>query len=224
VTRHGLTDRIKRDRQLRALFGDKGVFSTVPVPTESEAAIRGPGDLPPMTDRDRQIGERVALALMVDAQNKILRRGLGKLGVPPATLDKLKTLDDLPIEAALFLARSLSDTHHLYYVQVLALEADADYIRKNYLRPNLNENGTPKLDDHGTPMKAPNDENTVFWQRALNEIIEELGKAYDRIRQGTIDLMKMEQMARGEQGDNLTAPGKPSWGTKNVSPIHAAKK
>lgn len=205
------------------MYAYRGPFQTVAVPSDLDAMIRKPADIPDMSERDRKIGENVSLALMVDAQNEVLRKGLDRLGVPPETMRKLRTLDSLPIESALFLARSLEDTHRLYYLQLLSLENDAQFIRTNYLRSHLNADGTPKLGPEGQPLPPPNDENTVFWQRALNEITEELGKAYDRIRQGTADLVKMRQAAKNDGDGETGAPGKPGWGTKKVIQVNETK-
>lgn len=177
-----------------------------------------------MSESDHRIAERVSLALAVSAQNDVLSKALKEIGVPPETLKRLRTLSDLPLEGALFLALSLRHTHQFYYVTLLELENDARFIRTNYLRSHLNPDGTPKLDADGKPLPAPNDENTVFWQRALNEIVEEMGKGYDRIRQGTADLVKMQAAAESDQEGESTAPGKPGWGTKRVKHVDEQKK
>ncbi len=168
---------MERIPELMALHGNRGEDSTVPAPpTEGDTLLRGPGQLTaPIPAAD--------LGQMVQVTEKLLGGGLKQLGVPEATIAKLRDLSALRIDAGAMLAVSLQDTHQLYYLQLLTLQARADEIKRLYLSEETPDakGERPVID----PMAR------MFWQRAHTEIVEQLGKGYDRMMAGTQAMVAM---------------------------------
>lgn len=174
--------RVSRIPELFALYGNRSEDADVPPPpTPGKTMTRTPGEIPatvPAAD----------LGQMVEVTEKLLSGGLEKLGVPASTITKLRDLSQLRIDAGAMLAVSLQDTHQLYYLQLLSLAARADEIRVYYLDPE-SEKYLKDLD----PMAR------MFWQRAHTEIVDQLGKGYDRMMAGTQAWMAM---LKGKHGKN----------------------
>jgi hypothetical protein len=160
--------------ELKALYSNRSEDSIVPPPPgEATTLLRTPEQIPvPIVAAD--------LGQMVQVTEKLLGGGLEKLGVPAATITKLRDLSALRIDAGAMLAVSLQDTHQLYYLQLLSLTARADEIRAYYLDPT-----SEKYEKNLDPMAR------MFWQRAHTEIVEQLGKGYDRMMAGTQAMVLM---------------------------------
>lgn len=172
--------RARRIPELVALYKLRGIDDPLPEPpTEATTMLRSPSKTPlPIPAAD--------LGQMVKVTEKLLGPGgLKKLGVPEATLAKLRDLRALNIDFGGFLAVSLQDTHQLYYLQLLGLQARADEIKRLYLseeEPDP-EGKRPVVD----PLQR------MFWQRAHTEIVEQLGKGWDRMMAGTQAMVAMER-------------------------------
>lgn len=185
--------RVERSPELNALYGNRSDNAVVPpAPSEGETLLRTPNQLgAPIPAAD--------LGQMVKVTEKLLGGGLEKLGVPAATITKLRDLSAMRIDAGAMLAVSLQDTHQLYYLQLLTLQARADEIKRLYLSEEVPdpENKQPAVD----PMAR------MFWQRAHTEIVEQLGKGYDRMMAGTVAMVAMlkpknnKNTPPSEQGD-----------------------
>lgn len=190
--RKTIYERAMKIPELFALYSNRGTNSPLPEPpTEATTMLRSPGQLPmPIPAAD--------LGQMVRVTEKLLSpEGLARLGVPVATLTKLRDLRSLNIDFGGFLAVSLQDTHQLYYLQLLGLQARADEIKRLYLseeEPDP-EGKRPAVD----PLQR------MFWQRAHTEIVEQLGKGWDRMMAGTQAMVAMEQ-AKGGKGGGKDAP------------------
>lgn len=177
-------ERVARIPELRALYGNRSEDATVPAPpSEGATMLRNPSQLPvavPAAD----------LGQMVEVTEKLLRGGLEQLGVPKATIAKLRDLSALRIDAGAMLAVSLQDTHQLYYLQLLSLQARADEIKARYLSEDQEVDAEGKKTPSIDPMAR------MFWQRAHTEIIEQLGKGYDRMLAGTQAMVTMMKAGR----------------------------
>lgn len=184
IDRSGLHKRIKNKPHLYAIWGEHGSGKDIPVPTEATTLMRKPVDLP-VVPTDPMLGK------MVIQTEKLIRDGLINVGVPQSTIDRLKAFDGLAVGAGAFLAQSLQDTHQIYYVNLLKLDEMAADIKRRY----LDEDATEKPDD----MMA-----RMFWQRAYNEIVEQLGKGHDRMLAGT---QAMVAMMKAREGGKSAAKG-----------------
>lgn len=177
-------ERVDRIPETRALYGQRSADAVVdPPPGEGATLLRTTAKIP-ATIPDADLGQ------MVQVTEKLLGGGLEKLGVPKATIDKLRNLSALRIDAGAMLAVSLQDTHQLYYLQLLGLQARADEIKRLYLSEDLEkaDGKTAKID----PMAR------MFWQRAHTEIVEQLGKGYDRMMAGTQAMVAMLKPKKGD--------------------------
>lgn len=178
-------DRFHNIPELMALYSDRLLNSDLPAaPTEATTMLRNPSQVPALIPA-QDLGQ------MVKVTEKLLGGGLKKLGVPEATIKKLRDLSGLRIDAGAMLAVSLQDTHQLYYLQLLTLQARADEIKKRYLSEE-----DPDCVQDLPPMER------MFWQRAHTEIVEQLGKGYDRMMAGT---QAMVAMMKGGKDKNAPA-------------------
>lgn len=169
-----------------------------PPPTEAETLLRTPNQIVPTI-------ASVDLGQMVAVTEKLLGGGLKKLGVPEATITKLRNLSSLRIDAGAMLAVSLQDTHQLYFLQLLALQARADEIKRLYLSED------EEVDEAGKPMQRVEPMTRMFWQRAHTEIVEQLGKGYDRMMAGTQAMVAMMRAkGKGPQAPKSEA----GWGVQ----------
>lgn len=184
-------DRLKRNSKLYALYGARGTGQEFPAIVEGATLLRTPADIPPAPS-DPQ------LATMVIGTEKLIRDGLEKIGVPKSTIERLKAFDGLAVGAGAFLAQSLQDTHQIYYVNLLKLDEMAEDIRKRYLDVEATE--------------KPGDMERMFWQRAYNEIVDQLGKGYDRMLSGTQAMVAMMKAQKDKNGGNgQKAKSKPAF-------------
>ncbi len=185
--------RVMKIPELAALYGQRADNADLPTPpTEGGTMLRSPADLVvPIASAD--------LGQMVRVTEKLLApEGLARLGVPAATLAKLRDLRALNIDFGGFLAVSLQDTHQLYYLQLLGLQARADEIKTLYLSEGKKDCTAC------TPMER------MFWQRAHTEIIEQLGKGWDRMMAGTQAMVAMER-AKGEKNRPQARATEAGW-------------
>jgi hypothetical protein len=97
----------------------------------------------------------------------------------------------------MFLAQSLQDTHQIYFVNLLKLDAMAEEIKRRY------------LDDTEEARKACDPLQRMFWQRAYNEIVDQLGKGYDRMLSGTQAMVAMMKAKKKDAPGSARA--KPGW-------------
>lgn len=186
-----LCKRVARMPHLHALYGERGSGADFPAPTAATTLMRTTDELPPMPS-DPELGK------MVINTEKLIRDGLEKIGVPASTIARLKAFDGLAVGAGAFLAQSLQDTHQIYYVNLLKLDEMAEDIRKRYLDVGATEKPEPM--------------ERMFWQRAYNEIVDQLGKGYDRMLTGTQAMVAMMK-ARKDRDDakNGKAKSKPAF-------------
>lgn len=180
-----LTKRVKRTPHLYALHGERTSGEEITPPTPGTTLLRSPDEIP-VAPSDPQLGT------MVIQTEKLIRDGLEKIGVPATTIARLKAFDGLAVGAGAFLAQSLQDTHQIYYVNLLKLDEMAADIKRRYLDPGATE-GLADLE-------------RMFWQRAYNEIVDQLGKGYDRMLSGTQAMVAMMKAQRDRQDGNGKMP------------------
>jgi hypothetical protein len=185
-------ERIRKNPQLDAIYGRRGTADGHRPLSEGEVMLRTPDQAPALP------GD-IQAAKMIEATEKLLKQGgLESLGVPTSTINKLRSLEGLAIGSGIFLVQSLQHTHAIYYVNLMKLDAMAEDIKRRY----LDENATEKCEDMMTRM---------FWQRAYNEIVDQLRKGYECMLAGTQALAAIE---RAHKKNNPTGPGKkadPGW-------------
>ena len=157
-----LRRRCEKSQQLSALLA-----KDPKVPTALTTLIRQP---PKLEDRqDDLLGEQ-----MVRQNRELLRSGLEKAGIKPATIEKLRQFDEFASNAGDFLVASLDLTHRtMIYLMVHLLE-EAERIKSDY------------LDD-----ATLDDEYKIQWQSAYTDIVEQIGKCYDRTLLGTQAMARM---------------------------------
>lgn len=133
------------------------------------------------------------------AQNRdLMRNGLRKAGISQDTLNKLEIFEGFADNAGQFLVASLDMTHRMMVYQTVKLLERAEYIEKTYLNDVT-------LDD----------EVKIQWQSAYTDIIEQVGKAYDRTLVGTQAMAKLLGTKDGDEEKGKTKPG--------FKPLRAAK-
>lgn len=111
---------------------------------------------------------------MLEQNSQLLRDGLRAAGISQATIDKLQVLDGMAQSAGQFLVASLSVTHRMMVYLSVSLLERADFIKREY------------LDD-----ATLDDEIKIEWQEAYTNIVEQIGKSYDRTLTGTQAMAKM---------------------------------
>jgi hypothetical protein len=182
--------RIARTPKLAALYSNRAEGGEVVPLDEGATLIRDPAEIPSAPPDGK-------LAQMVEKSSKLVRDDLLKLGVPQTTINKLKAFDGLAIDAGWFLVQSLQDTHQIYYINLLRLDAMAEDIKRRY----LDEEATEK----------PEAMERMFWQRAYNEIVDQLGKGHDRMLAGTQAVAAIMRAQTGDKGKGKGAKAKPGW-------------
>lgn len=185
-------DRINRTPQLFALYGLKSNridLGMIKPPADAETLIRNPGEIVAPTDGQ--------LVNMVVETEKVIRDGLEKVGVSKTAIARLKSFDGLNIKAGQFLVQSLQDIKNLYYVNLIGLDEMAQGIKTRYLDVNATETTTPM--------------ERMFWQRAYNEIVDQLGKGFDRMLSGTQAMVAIQKAQSGDKGRGGGAKAKPGW-------------
>jgi hypothetical protein len=195
--RSSVTRRILSDPELFALYGEQGEEAVVKPPTDRDTLLRSPKDIPEPA-QDPKLGE------MVIVTEKLIRGGLEKLGVPKSTIEKLRNFDGLGVNAGKFLAQSLQDTHQIYYLNLLKLDAMVEDIDRRYLAADATE--------------APDGMTRMFWQRARTEMVDQLGKGYDRMLSGTQAMVAMMKGA-----EKPAAPAKAKLGYQTSVPKSVSK-
>jgi len=119
--------------------------------------------------------ENKDLAHAINKQNlQLMADGLAKAGIKEDTLKKIKSLGDFDMHAGQFLAGSLDMSHRMVVYTSVSLMEEAEHIKKTY------------LGDSGLPPKVK-----LEWQKAYNQIVDLLGKSYDRVLTGTQAMIKM---------------------------------
>jgi hypothetical protein len=104
----------------------------------------------------------------------ILRDGLEKAGIQKSTIEKLRAFDGFAPNAGEFLISALDLTHRsMVFLSVHLLE-EAQRIKTDYLDDETLEH-----------------EYKIQWQSAYNDIVEQIGKCYDRTLTGTQAMAKM---------------------------------
>jgi hypothetical protein len=169
--------RIARDDQLRAVW-TRGV--DVGPPGLTEVITRRP--LASVGDET----EDRALADQIRKQDvELIRGGLEKAGISKATTERLRAFDEFAPNAGRFLAASLDMSHKMMVLLNVSLMEEAEHIRTVYLRDETL--------DH---------ELRIEWQKCYTDIVEIIGKGYDRTVSGAGMLAKITA-ARAK-----AAPGK----------------
>lgn len=181
---HTLHARIQNNPQLRALYITKGERDVVP--TDAQVQTR---EKPPAVEVDDQ------LAKAMDIQNRdLLNGGLARAGIKQSTLDKLSTLGSATESAGKFLIASLDLSHRMMIYLNVSLLEQAEEIRTRYL----------------TNESVPSD-HRLEWQKVYNQIVNEIGKCYDRTLNGTSALVKItdrKQAAKEKPGFRTLPPEK----------------
>lgn len=177
---HQVFDRIRRHPELNAVYGNRGPTGDAPVPpTELEVQLRGINGEPDIAAQQRADAE------MVKRTERLIHEGLEKVGVPKATLDKIRTLRGIEVTGGQIIAQSVSDIYQLYYIELMSIPARREEIKRRYLdepAPESGENKAPL-----SPMEK------MFWQRADTELFEQMGKGLDRFISGTQVLLAMQR-------------------------------
>lgn len=163
IAEEAVRQRVNGSQQLSALFNTEVV-----TPTDDSVINRERPDIPVVEDTSL-LGEQ-----FIKLNRELLRDGLALAGIKPTTIDKLKVFDGFAVSAGDFLVASLDLTHRsMIYLSVALLE-EADRIKTDY------------LDD-----ATLDDEYKIQWQSAYTDIVEQIGKCYDRTLMGTQAMAKL---------------------------------
>ena len=161
-----------------------------------DAPDRAPNEIETLVRTERLLPEGIEHShraeQLMEQDREMLRHGLQKAGIEPATIKRMRARDGLARNAGAFLSVGLDYTHRLHIYSTAALFEEMIHIRENYLR-----------DKSLTPMER------VFWQRAFNEIADLLGKSYDRTLAGTQAMVQMINSQNKPKGQKSMA--KPAW-------------
>jgi hypothetical protein len=164
--------RVNGSQQLTALFQTEPI-----VPTVVSTVVRGRPEIPEVSD-DSELGEQ-----MIKANRELLRNGLEKAGIKSTTIEKLRQFDDFAHNAGEFLIAALDLSHRsMVYLTVHLLE-EAERIKTDYLDDAM-------LDD----------EYKIQWQQAYIDIVEQVGKCFDRTLIGTQAMAKLLGTDKGDTG------------------------
>lgn len=176
LTENALRLRVSKNPQLAALF-----HRDVAAPTTVSVMTR---------DSLPVVPEGSALADQILAQNRsLLRNGLAKAGIKPETIEKLQLFDGFATDAGNFLITSLDLTHRMTVYLSVALLEEAQRIKTDY------------LDD-----ATLDDEMKIQWQSAYTDIVEQIGKTFDRTLVGTQAMAKLLGTDEGD-GKKKKKPG-----------------
>lgn len=119
---------------------------------------------------DQSLGEQI-----IRQNRQILRDGLASAGIQPKTIDKLKAFDGFATSAGDFLLASLDLSHRsMVYLMVTLIEL-ADQIKTEYL----------------DTTKTVDPEVRLGWQDAYTDIVDQVGRCYDRTLVGTQAMARM---------------------------------
>lgn len=143
-------------------------------PTRISTIVREREDHIP-TPVEKSLGEQI-----IRQNRQILRDGLTQAGIKPETIEKLKAFDGFATSAGDFLLASLDLSHRsMVYLMVTLLEM-ADQIKKDYLAPATTEGG-----------RIIDEETRLGWQEAYTDIVDQVGRCYDRTLVGTQAMARM---------------------------------
>jgi len=178
VAPQALALHINRTPKLRALFL-KDVARLENVEPDEVGQIFRDIDLPRQMDRD----EQSEIVKNLSVQNiDLLADGLERNGIKKKTVDKLKSLGQIDRSAASFLVGSLDMMHRMVVYQGVSLMEQAEEIKENYLDPQKN-----------IPMKE-----RIVWQRLYNQVVDQMGRSYDRVLAGTTAMVKITSPKKGD--------------------------
>jgi len=170
VSPKSLANAIYKNPRLKALFIVNVVDAEIE-PDEAEQMCRE-ADLPNLGSR----GEDNEITKNLMVQNiDLLADGLERNGISKKTIDKIKGLGAIEKSAATFLVGSLDMMHRLVVYNGASLLEMAENIKDNYLDPSI-------------PMSV---KERLQWQRMYNQIVDQIGKNYDRVRSGTETMVKL---------------------------------
>ena len=131
------------------------------------------------TPLEESMGEQI-----IRMNREILRDGLSRAGIKPETIEKLKAFDGFATSAGDFLLASLDLSHRsMVYLMVTLLE-QADLIKKDYLSAN---------------GKIIDEETRLGWQDAYTDIVDQVGRCYDRTLVGTQAMARMLGTDKGDK-------------------------
>lgn len=165
-----LTNHVYKNPRLRALFV-KDVMKSDLEPSEVQQVVRDV-DIP----RSDDVSESSILQRNLLTQNlDLLADGLANAGISPETVEKLKKLGQIEKGAAGFLVSSLDMMHRSVVYSGIEMMERATEIRTKYL-------------DDSLPMSAKDRQG---WQRQYNQLMDMLGKSYDRVLHGTEVMVKL---------------------------------
>lgn len=120
-----------------------------------------------------------------------ISQDLIKAGHDPAILNKIDSINGFEDNAGKFLAGSMNLMYKMVVDSGVSLYEHLEFIKSKLNDPNLK------------------DKDRIFWQRAYNTTVDQLGKSYDRVLQGTQVLAKM--MPGDEDEKNKKSQKKPSF-------------
>lgn len=119
-----------------------------------------------------EVSGQVQAAIAAGGLDEI-SKDLLSAGHDPQLLARLQTIGGFEKNAGVFLAGSLNLMYKMVVDSGMSLYEHLEFIKKKLKDPNLK------------------DKDRVFWQRAYNTTVDQLGKSYDRVLQGTQVLVKM---------------------------------
>lgn len=165
-----LTNHVYKNPRMRALFV-KDVMRADLEPSEVQQVVRDV-DIPRSDDiADSSILQRNLMTQNLD----LLADGLTNAGIKPETAEKLKKLGQIEKGAAGFLVSSLDMMHRSVVYSGIEMMERATEIREKYLKDTV-------------PMSAKDRQG---WQRQYNQLMDMLGKSYDRVLHGTEVMVKL---------------------------------
>jgi hypothetical protein len=197
MTVNAINLRISKDEQLSALYGDPARAASVEV-SPAEAMQRSMGEVAPPAPSTIELASIVS-----EADNEILRAGLEKLGVSPATIEKFKNLDALAKTSGHFLSVSLEKVHRMYFLQLVNLMELGDSIRARLMIPV------------GQEGYLSDEEARAYANKNYIDIVKTTGDGYKNMLQGAQAIVAMLKGSSGE--DPKGAKRKPGF-SKLVSP------
>ena len=152
------------------------------IPTRISTMMRERDENIP-TPLEESLGEQI-----IRMNRQILRDGLSRAGIKPATIEKLKAFDGFASSAGDFLLASLDLSHRsMVYLMVTLLE-QADQIKKDYL--DTSSDGSGRIID---------EETRLGWQDAYTDIVDQVGRCYDRTLVGTQAMARMLGTDKGDK-------------------------
>lgn len=200
TTKKAVYERVHRDDQLRALWGDKGFGSESPRVTEAETRTRSPEDLPDGVMPPKGI-EWVDLVSEQDLE--LLRKGLKGMGLSDSILTKVKKMSVMAAGGR-FLAAALQVTHQSYFAGTMETFELAGRVKK-LLDDDEGETDTAK--------KLSSEDKKDYYGIYL-ELQAALGQAYSLNLKGAEAIFRMT-MAANRRGVRTKAP-RPGFGALAV--------